>query len=171
MGRVTLSAREATTLRLGDRPIRTVAGGRWCVGCLRSPGLPTGDLGDGHATGTIAKDFGAMAPRGWCTTAPGGVLLHLPCLGGRHADRNSHEIDEVRSMVTPGRHPKKEVAEALSRAKAAGHQVDGFRPHRGHRWGVVSCGSCSDSFSIWSTPKDPGRHGQQIDRFTAAHRH
>jgi hypothetical protein len=40
-------------------------------------------------------------------------------------------------VVSAGRHPKKEVADALGRAKAAGLQVKEI--HRGHRWGEVIC--------------------------------
>jgi len=71
-------------------------------------------------------------------------------------------------MVTAGRHPKKEVAEALNRAKNAGLAVDEI--HRGHRWGELRCPGCGDSQGIWSTPRDPGTHAKQIDRFAAGHR-
>jgi hypothetical protein len=72
-------------------------------------------------------------------------------------------------MVSAGRHQKKEVADALKRATDSGLLVEEI--HRGHRWGEVSCPACGDSLSIWSTPRDPGTHGKQIDRFTVRHQH
>jgi hypothetical protein len=72
-------------------------------------------------------------------------------------------------VVSAGRHPKKEVADALGRAKAAGLQVKEI--HRGHRWGEVICPTCPASRDVYSTPRSPGTHAKQIDRFTRDHVH
>jgi hypothetical protein len=72
-------------------------------------------------------------------------------------------------MVSTGRHPKKEIAEALARARLAGLAVNEI--HRGHRWGEVICGACSSSRDVYSTPRDPGTHAKHIDRFTTNHTH
>ncbi|HKD96340.1 MAG TPA: hypothetical protein VKB69_01945, partial [Micromonosporaceae bacterium] len=68
-----------------------------------------------------------------------------------------------------GRHPKKEIAEALARARAAGLAIDEI--HRGHRWGRVTCSPCMASRDVYTTPRNPGTHAKQIDRFTASHNH
>jgi hypothetical protein len=72
-------------------------------------------------------------------------------------------------MVSAGRHPQKEIAEALKRSKEAG--LDIHEIHRGHRWGEVVCVRCSASRDIYSTPRNPGTHAKQIDRFSAQHTH
>jgi hypothetical protein len=72
-------------------------------------------------------------------------------------------------MVSRGRHPKKEVAEALRRAQDVGLSI--VEIHRGHRWGEVRCLPCEASRDVWSTPRDPGTHAKQIDRFAARHMH
>ncbi len=72
-------------------------------------------------------------------------------------------------MISSGRHPEKEIADALRRAKQAGLSVE--EVHRGHRWGKVICAPCSASFAVWSTPRSAGTHAKQIDRFTAQHAH
>jgi hypothetical protein len=72
-------------------------------------------------------------------------------------------------MVSAGRHPKKEIAEALNRARAAGLGVNEI--HRGHRWGEVVCASCLASRDVYTTPRNPGIHAKQIDRFTLDHTH
>jgi hypothetical protein len=72
-------------------------------------------------------------------------------------------------MVSAGRHPKKEIADELKRAESAGLVVDEIR--RGHRWGEVRCEPCQATRAVYSTPRDPGTHAKQIDRFTAQHTH
>lgn len=73
-------------------------------------------------------------------------------------------------MVSAGRHQRKEVAAALDRAKAAGLLVREI--HRGHRWGEVRCATCPESSrQVYSTPRNPGTHAKQIDRFVQAHIH
>jgi hypothetical protein len=72
-------------------------------------------------------------------------------------------------MVSRGRHPKKEVADALEQAEDAGLLVEEI--HRGHRWGNVTCERCHASRTVWSTPRNTGNHAKQIDRFTTRHRH
>lgn len=72
-------------------------------------------------------------------------------------------------MVSRGRHPKKEVADALERAAEAGLVV--IEIHRGHRWGDVVCVPCGSSRGVWATPQSPGTHAKQVDRFTAKHTH
>jgi hypothetical protein len=76
---------------------------------------------------------------------------------------------EGTEMVSAGRHSKKEIAEALNRAADVGLQVNEI--HRGHRWGEVICTRCGASRNVFSSPRDPGTHAKQIDRFTAAHSH
>ncbi|MQA91305.1 MAG: hypothetical protein GEU90_13935 [Gemmatimonas sp.] len=63
------------------------------------------------------------------------------------------------------RHPKKEVEAALSDAEAAGWRVEPTRS--GHRWGVMRCPESSPEgcqASIWSTPRNPGNHANQLRR-------
>jgi len=72
-------------------------------------------------------------------------------------------------MVSAGRHPKKEVAEALKRAEAAGLTVR--EVHRGHRWGVVSCVPCRATQAVYATPRDPGTHAKVIGWFTQNRAH
>ncbi|RLP97305.1 hypothetical protein EAD96_30055 [Micromonospora sp. BL1] len=71
--------------------------------------------------------------------------------------------------MSRGRHPKKEISDALRRAEDAGLVVDEI--HRGHRWGKVDCLPCSASRSVWATPQDAGTHAKQIERFTRNHTH
>ncbi len=63
-------------------------------------------------------------------------------------------------------HPKKEIAEALRRARQAGLII--VEIHRGHSWGEVRC-LCGLSFAVWSTPRNPGTHAKQLARFVALH--
>ena len=72
-------------------------------------------------------------------------------------------------MVSAGRHAKKEIAEAIRRAEDVGLVVREI--HKGHRWGEVRCEPCSAQRAVYSTPRDPGTHAKQIDRFTAQHTH
>jgi hypothetical protein len=72
-------------------------------------------------------------------------------------------------MISSGRHPKKEVADALRRAEAAGLAVREI--HKGHRWGAVECTTCSARRDVYSTPRNPGTHAKQLDRFTQSHIH
>lgn len=72
-------------------------------------------------------------------------------------------------MISRGRHQRNEVADALRRAEAAGLAVKSI--HRGHCWGEVICMRCQASFAIWSTPRNPGTHAKQIDRFKQRHTH
>jgi hypothetical protein len=71
-------------------------------------------------------------------------------------------------MVSAGRHPKKEVAEALRRAEAAGLAVREI--HRGHRWGEVLCMSCPARQAVYSTPRNPATHAKIIGWFVEKHR-
>ena len=70
-------------------------------------------------------------------------------------------------MVSSGRHPKKEIAEALHRLERIGFVVR--RINRGHRWGEVLCPSCQASRDVYSTPRDAGTHAKQITRFVDRH--
>lgn len=72
-------------------------------------------------------------------------------------------------MVSAGRHPKKEIAEALIDAEVAGLAVREI--HRGHRWGEVLCASCPARQAVFSTPRDPGNHSKIIRWFVQKHRH
>jgi hypothetical protein len=70
-------------------------------------------------------------------------------------------------MISSGRHPKKEIADALGWAEDEGLVVTEI--HRGHRWGELACATCGSTFAIWSTPRSPGTHAKQINRFTDVH--
>jgi hypothetical protein len=72
-------------------------------------------------------------------------------------------------VVSAGRHPKKEIAEAIKRAEDAGLVIREI--HKGHRWGEVRCEPCGAQRAVYSTPRDPGTHAKQIDRFTGQHTH
>lgn len=64
-------------------------------------------------------------------------------------------------MTSRGRHPKKEVEEALGEAEAAGWSVRATKA--GHKWGTAKCGSGCSEF-VWSTPRSPGNHAKRIRR-------
>ena len=49
-------------------------------------------------------------------------------------------------MISSGRHPKKELTDALRRAEQADLDVEEI--HRGHRWGEVTCVPCSARFAV-----------------------
>jgi hypothetical protein len=72
-------------------------------------------------------------------------------------------------VVSKGRHPKHDVANALARAIAAGLSV--YEIQHGHRWGDLICEECPARFTINSTPKNAANHAKQIERFVAAHQH
>lgn len=72
-------------------------------------------------------------------------------------------------MVSAGRHPKKEIAEALREAEAAWLVVRHI--HRGHRWGEVQCQVCPAHQAVFSTPRDPATHAKLIRWFVQKHRH
>jgi len=61
-------------------------------------------------------------------------------------------------------HPNKDIEAAVAYAEASGWR---YVPSNGHPWGRLFCayakrGGCI--MSVWSTPKDPVRHSQQIRR-------
>jgi hypothetical protein len=72
-------------------------------------------------------------------------------------------------VVSPGRHPKKEIAKALGRAAAAGLSIEAINNR--HRWGQVVCDSCKACMDVYSTPTSPDRVAKRIDRFIANHLH
>jgi hypothetical protein len=72
-------------------------------------------------------------------------------------------------MISRGRHPRNDIANALRRAEEAGLEITVI--HRGHRWGEVICVRCQAGLGIWSTPRNAGTHAKQIDRFTQNHTH
>ena len=72
-------------------------------------------------------------------------------------------------MVSHGRHQKKEIAEAIRRAEAAGMRLD--KVGRNHTWGRLTCVTCKAERVIPSTPTNPGRMAVKIDRFTQKHLH
>jgi hypothetical protein len=71
--------------------------------------------------------------------------------------------------LPPQRHPNKEVRKALAFAEDKGWEIE---PRRGHAWGVMRCGG-GCKVSIWSTPRDPDVHAEQLIRAVAKcpHRH
>jgi hypothetical protein len=72
-------------------------------------------------------------------------------------------------VISRRRHPKKEIADALREARQAGLLV--IQIHRSHRWGQARCQVCGAHVSVWSTPRDPGGHAKEIDRFVRNHKH
>ncbi len=64
-------------------------------------------------------------------------------------------------MTGQGRHPKKEVEEALRYCEKKGWEAK--KTVAGHKWGVVRCGEGCKVF-VWSTPKNPGNHAKAIRR-------
>ena len=68
-------------------------------------------------------------------------------------------------MVSKGRHPKKVVDDALSRLCGPQFRIDEI--HRGHRWGKLTCLTCGDDLSVWSTPRVPEDMAKEITRFVA----
>lgn len=73
-------------------------------------------------------------------------------------------------MMERSRHPKKEVEKALSRAEEKELKVEQNR-NRGHKWGDVACQDTSHAKkSVWSTPKNPGNHAKDIDKYTDGHK-
>jgi len=72
-------------------------------------------------------------------------------------------------MVSKGRHPKKVVDDALDRLNEQLFTVSEI--HHGHRWGKITCVTCGDDLSIWSTPKVPEDLAREINRFATRHQH
>jgi predicted Zn finger-like uncharacterized protein len=66
-------------------------------------------------------------------------------------------------------HSKKQVRKALDEADEAGFDVQDTSA--GHRWGIVRCTKCGQTFSVWSTPRVADNHAKQIRRFIANHSH
>lgn len=68
-----------------------------------------------------------------------------------------------------GRHPKKEIEDALEYAEAAGWRI---AVGGGHAWGKMFCPYRNDACrcgefcitSIWSTPKSPSNHSKALRR-------
>ena len=68
-------------------------------------------------------------------------------------------------MLLKGTGVQKDVEAALVELEEAGWTVT--PTSSGHRWGVARCGEASRSgcqVSIWSTPRSPGNHAQQLRR-------
>jgi hypothetical protein len=59
-------------------------------------------------------------------------------------------------------HSKKQVRDALDEAYAAGFAIRATPA--GHRWGYVECGKCGQTFSVWSTPRNPDNHQANEER-------
>ncbi len=65
------------------------------------------------------------------------------------------------------RHTRKEIEEVLQKLEAEGWMIV---PGKGHVWGLLRCPRNSEEcrcgvfcqMSVWSTPKDPGRHARQL---------
>ena len=73
-------------------------------------------------------------------------------------------------MVSRRRHPKSEIATALDAASRAGLAVE--VDEKGHRWGRIRCAGCGmPPFTVWGTPRNPGSHAKDINRFVASHQH
>jgi hypothetical protein len=72
------------------------------------------------------------------------------------------------AMTSKGRHPKKEIADALTRCRDAGLVVEEI--HRAHRWGRVVCPGCGEHYRVWSTPRVPEDEARRLRRFADRHR-
>lgn len=72
-------------------------------------------------------------------------------------------------MVSKGRHPKKQIADALAAVARDGLEVNEI--HRGHRWGALVCTVCKAKLPIWSTPRVPEGTAKDVRRFDRQHRH
>lgn len=72
-------------------------------------------------------------------------------------------------MVSPGRHPKKEIARALNQLDPQVFEV--VEVHRGHRWGIVRCRVCGKAEPIWSTPDVPENNAKRVRAFARRHDH
>jgi hypothetical protein len=70
-------------------------------------------------------------------------------------------------VISPGRHPKKEIADALAAARDAGFEV--VEIHRGHRWGKVVCPGCGSDWAVYGTPRNPGACANDIADFVKKH--
>lgn len=69
-----------------------------------------------------------------------------------------------------GRHPKKDVEQALNRAERNRLNVQQNRG-RGHKWGDVGCQDTGHpKKSVWSTPRNPGNHAKEINKYTDGHK-
>jgi hypothetical protein len=81
---------------------------------------------------------------------------------------NSHHAEG--GLVRRSRHPKKEVEQALSRAEQARLNVQ-QNTKRGHKWGDVGCQDKNHARkSVWSTPRNPGNHAKDINKYTDRHK-
>lgn len=66
------------------------------------------------------------------------------------------------AMPTSGRHPKKEVADAVAAALAKGWRL---QPGGGHVWGTLYCSHAARDgckVRIHSSPQNPGSHARRI---------
>ncbi|HEU5315665.1 MAG TPA: hypothetical protein VFX49_06110 [Chloroflexota bacterium] len=67
-------------------------------------------------------------------------------------------------MPSRGRHPKKEVAEAIEYAESRGWRR---RAGNGHVWATLYCPHAAPDgckIRVHSTPQDPGSHAKRIRR-------
>lgn len=72
-------------------------------------------------------------------------------------------------MVGRGRHQCNEINAALKTIRKINSAFTVEEDHNGHRWGWITC-DCGDApFSIHSTPRNPGGHAKQIQKWTARH--
>ncbi|MGH3565855.1 MAG: hypothetical protein ACRDRH_07435 [Pseudonocardia sp.] len=72
-------------------------------------------------------------------------------------------------MTNEGRHPKKQIAEALATDARNGLEVQEI--HREHRWGVLRCTVCGDHLALYSTPRVPENTAKRIHNFANAAEH
>ena len=72
-------------------------------------------------------------------------------------------------MISKGRHPKKDIQQALAAAVDAGLILD--RDKNGHRWAWLRCGKCGERQAIWSTPANPKNFAKKIETFADQHTH
>ena len=79
-----------------------------------------------------------------------------------------HALQHHGLLYTPnrGRHPHKEIREAIAEAEEAGLKV---AEASGHTWGYVTC-TCSQRIPVYSTGRNPEFGAKLIRKFTANHR-
>lgn len=75
-------------------------------------------------------------------------------------------------MVSSGRHPKKEIADALDGAETSGFTIQ--EVHNGHLWGHLICNTCgrpNGKLAINCSPKSNGTAAKRIAQFRRKHDH
>lgn len=72
-------------------------------------------------------------------------------------------------MVGRGRHQHNEINAVLAALRKVNRAWTVVQDHNGHRWGWILCSCGEDKFVINCTPRNPGVHAKQIQRWTVKH--